>query len=93
MSLTFNRRLFELKPINATRIIVDSVLIIDLFDYFLMIRATGDSLYIILGVQKTATPDDIKKTYRRVINNSLIKIFNLYSGCVHFLSIRNPIVG
>jgi len=30
------------------------------------LSATGDSLYIILGVPKTATPDDIKKTYRKL---------------------------
>ncbi|CAG2115609.1 unnamed protein product [Medioppia subpectinata] len=29
------------------------------------LSATGDSLYIILGVPKTATGDDIKKSYRR----------------------------
>ncbi|CAG2176277.1 unnamed protein product, partial [Oppiella nova] len=30
------------------------------------LSATGDSLYIILGVPKTATGDDIKKSYRRL---------------------------
>ncbi|XP_054169126.1 dnaJ homolog subfamily C member 5-like isoform X2 [Oppia nitens] len=30
------------------------------------LSATGDTLYIILGVPKTATQDDIKKTYRRL---------------------------
>lgn len=30
------------------------------------IRTTGDSLYQILGVSKAATPDDIKKTYRKL---------------------------
>lgn len=29
-------------------------------------RTSGDSLYEILGLPKTATPDDIKKTYRKL---------------------------
>ena len=31
-----------------------------------MKRTTGDSLYIVMGVPKSATPDEIKKTYRKV---------------------------
>jgi DnaJ family protein C protein 5 len=30
------------------------------------LSATGDSLYIILGIPKTATNDDIKRTYRKL---------------------------
>ncbi|KAH9393656.1 DnaJ sub C member 5B [Tyrophagus putrescentiae] len=30
------------------------------------LSATGDSLYIILGVEKTAAPDEIKRSYRRL---------------------------
>lgn len=30
------------------------------------LSATGDSLYIILGIEKTATPADIKRTYRKL---------------------------
>lgn len=30
------------------------------------LSTTGDSLYQVLGIQKTATPDDIKKTYRKL---------------------------
>lgn len=29
-------------------------------------RTSGDSLYAILGLPKTATPDDVKKTYRKL---------------------------
>jgi len=29
-------------------------------------RTKGDSLYQILGLPKTATEDDVKKTYRRL---------------------------
>lgn len=29
-------------------------------------RTNGDSLYEILGLGKTATPDEIKKTYRKL---------------------------
>lgn len=29
-------------------------------------RTSGDSLYAILEIPKTATPDDIKKTYRKL---------------------------
>lgn len=34
--------------------------------FFFIYSATGDSLYIILGVEKTAAPDDIKRSYRKV---------------------------
>ena len=30
------------------------------------LSTTGDSLYVILGVSKTASPDEIKKTYRKL---------------------------
>jgi len=30
------------------------------------LSTTGDSLYVILGVPKTATPDEVKKTYRKL---------------------------
>lgn len=30
------------------------------------LSATGDSLYIILGIEKTAAPDDIKRSYRKL---------------------------
>ncbi|GIY78599.1 dnaJ homolog subfamily C member 5 [Caerostris darwini] len=30
------------------------------------LSTSGDSLYIVLGLPKTATPDDIKKTYRKL---------------------------
>lgn len=33
---------------------------------FLDFRTAGDTLYEILGLTKTATPDDIKKTYRKL---------------------------
>lgn len=33
---------------------------------FCCCRTSGDSLYEILGLPKTATPDDIKKTYRKL---------------------------
>lgn len=42
--------------------------------YVLKFRTSGDSLYLSLGLPKTATPDDIKKTYRKVC----ILYFNLY---------------
>lgn len=29
-------------------------------------RTSGDSLYLILGLPKTATQDDIKRTYRKL---------------------------
>lgn len=32
----------------------------------LFFRTSGDSLYAILEIPKTATPDDIKKTYRKL---------------------------
>ena len=31
-----------------------------------MYRTTGDSLYLVLGIAKTATSDDIKKAYRKL---------------------------
>ncbi|RWS25725.1 dnaJ subfamily C member 5-like isoform X1, partial [Leptotrombidium deliense] len=34
--------------------------------YGYVYRTTGDSLYVILGIQKTATQDDIKKSYRKL---------------------------
>ncbi|GFT25189.1 dnaJ homolog subfamily C member 5 [Trichonephila clavipes] len=30
------------------------------------LSTSGDSLYVVLGLPKTATPDDIKKTYRKL---------------------------
>ncbi|XP_027197007.2 cysteine string protein [Dermatophagoides pteronyssinus] len=30
------------------------------------LSATGDSLYIILGIEKTSTPEEIKRTYRKL---------------------------
>ena len=38
------------------------------------ISATGDSLYIILGIEKTSTPEEIKRTYRKVsiLSNKII---------------------
>lgn len=35
-------------------------------DYNSFFSTAGDSLYIVLGLQKTATPDEIKKTYRKL---------------------------
>ena len=35
-----------------------------LYDFYL--RTSGDSLYQILGIEKTSSQDDIKKTYRKL---------------------------
>lgn len=35
-------------------------------DFFNIHRTSGDSLYEILGLPKTATAEDIKKTYRKL---------------------------
>lgn len=63
-----------------------------------LFRTSGDSLYQILGLQKTATADEIKKTYRKLAlkfhpdknpNNpdasekvSLSEHFNLITKCL-----------
>lgn len=33
------------------------------------LSTSGDSLYVVLGVDKTATPEDIKKCYRYAVNH------------------------
>ena len=37
-----------------------------IYDRSFLYRATGDSLYIILGIEKSAAPEDIKRSYRKV---------------------------
>lgn len=34
--------------------------------YFFLFSTSGDSLYLVLGLPKTSTPEDIKKTYRKL---------------------------
>lgn len=43
-----------------------SQLINNIFSIKPIFRTSGDSLYLILGLPKTATADDIKKTYRKL---------------------------
>ena len=45
---------------------VQNVFLFNFNDSILIFRTGGDSLYVMLGVPKTATADDIKKTYRKV---------------------------
>lgn len=33
------------------------------------LSTSGDSLYVVLGVDKTATPEDIKKCYRYAVSH------------------------
>lgn len=37
-----------------------------LIDFDIFSRTSGDTLYETLGLSKTATPDEIKKTYRKL---------------------------
>ena len=39
---------------------------LDIFNYSLWCRRSGESLYLLLGLQKNATLDEIKKSYRKV---------------------------
>lgn len=42
------------------------MLLINVRNVYYFFSTSGESLYLILGLPKTATPEDIKKTYRKL---------------------------
>ena len=48
------------------------------------LSTSGESLYLVLGVDKNATPEDIKKCYRsRSHTHCTHTVHTLYTHCTH----------